>query len=140
MQPHVTSSLFRSPIVRFIGVGLVGLLIDATITALLVTELMLDPGWAKVLGFGVAVLATYFLHHRFTFTDSTRELSQSQFVYYFLGQCIGAGLNLICFLIVLSLLGQTSVQELLLAVVVASAVAAAFNYVFAARVVYVSRQ
>ena len=125
MQLHVTSSLFRSPIVRFIGVGLVGLLIDATITALLVTELMLDPGWAKVLGFVVAVFITYFLHHRFTFTDSTRELSQSQFVYYFLGQCIDAGLNLICFLIVLNLLGQTSVQELLLAVVLASAVAAA---------------
>ena len=135
----MSSGRINSSVFRFIAVGLVGLLIDAATTSILVTLYVIEPSWAKILGFGVAVLITYFLHHRFTFTEATRGLSRAQFVSYLLGQCVGAGINLVCFLGALSFLGQKNVYELLLAVAIASAIAAVFNYIFAARVVYVTK-
>lgn len=63
-----------SQVIRFALVGAVGTLIDLSVIALLVDGLGVWFGWARLIGFLVAVTANFFNNDRFTFTGP-REAS-----------------------------------------------------------------
>lgn len=110
-------------LVRFLGVGVVGLAADASLFSILVHGGMAEPV-ARAAALAAATLLTWQLNRRFTFGDSTRRRASEGGWYS--GVALGAqGLNYLTFLLL-----RESMPELpaLGALLGGAIFAAAFSY------------
>jgi putative flippase GtrA len=83
---------------RFLGVGIVGFLVDAALLTLLFRGLEANIYLARACSFGSATLVTWSLNRRYTFgTPHARVSVTGEYVRYLAVQALGALTNLACF-------------------------------------------
>jgi putative flippase GtrA len=131
------SSARTREIVRFLGVGSVGFVIDAGALVALV-HAGYSPFGARVVSFALAVTATWWLNRTWTFRRRAHRANGREFVAYVCVQCGGLALNYAVFAAVLLALGPTP-ADALPAVAAGSAAALAWNYLGLRRVVFGAR-
>lgn len=118
----------------FIAVGIVGFLVDlAGLQGLLALDF--DPITARVLSFPIAVVVTWLLHRRFTFSHRRRKKRSSELTRYMSAQIISALLGFAAYttlVLQVPLFGTYPA----LALIVSSIVGAISNYMFSHYVVF----
>jgi putative flippase GtrA len=79
---------------RFLGVGALGFLIDAIVFFTLASGLGLHYAWARVAASFVALVATWLLNRRLTFSQGRVDAAPVEFLRYLGASAAGAGANL----------------------------------------------
>lgn len=123
-------------LVRFLGVGVVGFLVDGGLLQLLVAMGLCGPIVARLVSFPSAVLATWYLNRRITFGDRGPLLRS--LVRYVVVSSIGTAVNFAVYSALV--LGSASMAARpLLPFAVASVLAMAFNYLGARHFAFPAR-
>lgn len=91
---------------RYLLVGNIGFDIDAAVTLLLAGHTGLDPRLSRVPGFLLASLATYLLNRHWTFGSAARGGFWRGWAAYMLASGIGALLNYVTYLSVVTVYGD----------------------------------
>jgi putative flippase GtrA len=119
--------------VRFLLVGAVGFVVDATILLLLTHELGVSPVWGRIPSLFIAITTTWWLHRHFTFAWA-REVKPSarEWLRFALVNGAGNGANLALYWLLIGWFGW----GILIALTVSSVVAAGINYGMTARWVF----
>ena len=130
------SRQIRRELARFLQVGLAGFGADVLTLWVLIYgigygETRFGLIWTRVASFVVAIAVTFVLNARYTFGSRVRD---SNVVNYLVIQCLGAGLNLGTYSL-LVLVGPLA-ERPLYCLVVGSAVATVSNFVLVRRFVY----
>lgn len=119
---------------RFLGVGGVGFLVDATILTLL-----MRLGWGLVVSratsFSLAVTVTWTLNRLWTFRLGESKKFGSRYWQYVLGQIIGAIVNLAVFFLVIGAVPSLS-NTPIVPLAGGAMIAILFNYGFSRFVVF----
>lgn len=97
---------FRQQVMRFLGVGGVGFIVDAGLLGGLIFA-GANPFIARLLSFPIAVLVTWWLHRNWTFATATRTAPIGQISRYFWVQLTGAAINYAIYAMVLLYIDQT---------------------------------
>ncbi|NNF52668.1 MAG: GtrA family protein [Gammaproteobacteria bacterium] len=113
---------------KFIGIGSIGFLIDASILTLLVNAGGMGVVKARAISFAFAVTATWYLNRKWTFTVSERASKGSEYARYLAVQTIGAAINLAVYLVVLHIYPVLAGIPVI-PLAMGSAVALAFNFI-----------
>jgi len=113
----------------FGAIGGVGFAVDAGILQALYL-LGIPPLLARCVSFPCAVTATWLLNRRFTFGDRPQANSRSQYALYVGGQIAGALINVAAFILTMHYQPSLSTRPLI-PLVVGSATALIFNYMWA---------
>lgn len=127
------SGLLKLRLLRFVVVGGVGFIIEASILTFFATYLDIGPIKGRAVSFPVAVLVTWWLNRNLTFQSINPPMIES--LRYFAVQIIGAVSNLLVFIILVSnfhKLGQVPVLPLFLAAIVGLAV----NFILSSTMVF----
>lgn len=90
---------------RFLGVGAIGFLVDASVFGAALEVLHLGTFWSRLLAFVIAALATWALNRRFTFEDRASAAKASELGRYTLASLTAGAANLSTYLVVVWLLG-----------------------------------
>lgn len=118
----------------FIAVGIVGFLVDlAGLQVMLALDF--DAITARVLSFPIAVVITWVLHRRFTFSHRRRKKRTSELSRYMTAQIVSALLGFAAYT-TLVLHAPLFGEYPALALVVSSIIGAIINYVFSHFVVF----
>ncbi len=120
-------------ILRFLLVGAVGFVVDATVLLLLTHGLGASPVWGRIPSLLIAITTTWWLHRHFTFTRA-REVRPSarEWLRFALANGVGNGANLAIYWLLIGWFGW----GILISLAVASVVAAGINYGMTARWVF----
>ncbi len=108
---------------QFCLVGLVGFFVDFLF--FFISSQVFNPYFSKVIGFLIAVQATFFLNSYLTFKGRSRS-----YLLYVLGQGKGFIVNFLSFYFILGVFSEFS-YGLILSFAAASVIALVFNYVYA---------
>ena len=128
---RVTSRAFP----RFVLVGGIGFLVDASILTMLMTGFGFDHYSARAISFTAAVTATWYMNRRWVFNRRTVRISGREYTAYLLVQVTGAVINLSLFALIIELLPRFA--ELPVIPLAAGAAAALlFNFTAASRLVF----
>jgi putative flippase GtrA len=125
---------------RYFGaIGGVGFLIEAAV----LTWLVRVNGWglygSRVLSFGLAVTATWYLNRRFTFARRAGADRGREYVRYFLAQVIGALINLGVYGTIIAAVPVVAAYPVL-PLAVGSGVAMVFNFLAARHFAFNARE
>jgi putative flippase GtrA len=134
MQVEISSrrrGFFRT-LLRFLAVGSVGLVIDVSVLLLMLRFTDIGPFGARAIGIAAAVAATWMLNHRYTFGRSGQSLAVEGFRY----GSVGIVSALVNYAIYSALLVSVPVLRPVVALVLASAAATAFNFFGYSRFVF----
>jgi putative flippase GtrA len=123
---------FRKTLLRFLAVGSVGLVIDVGVLLLFLRFTPVGPFGARAVGIAAAVTATWMLNHKFTFGRSGQSLAVEGFRY----GSVGIVSALVNYAIYTALLVSIPVLRPIVALVLASAAATAFNFFGYSRFVF----
>lgn len=123
-------------IARFALVGCVGFVIDGGLLLLLVAK-GIDPLFARVFSFPIAVLATWWLNRIWTFSHAAKEKPRRQFNRYFGLQLVGALTNFLVYVVALSFM-TVSPTNIFLAFAAGSFVGMIVNYLGSRKFIFVS--
>ena len=121
---------------NFVAVGAVGFLIDAGLLAALTHAAGWSPWLARVPSFLTAVTVTWLLNRRLTFAGRGLQSRSLEAIGYGTIQVCGALINLAVFGFCLALFPRLAALPLL-PFTAGAAVAMAFNYLAASRLLYV---
>jgi putative flippase GtrA len=113
----------------------IGFLVDALVLTALTALAGWSPFSARVVSFGCAVSATWYLNRRFTFPGNIGEASGREYVKYVFIQGIGATINLAVYatmLMIFEVLRSIPV----IALATGSIIAMMFNFLALRRFVY----
>ena len=120
-------------IMRFLLVGTVGFIVDATVLALAVHVGEMSRIWARLPSFLVAVTVTWWLHRRFTFERARNSApSVREWLRFVLANGFGNGVNLCTYWVLIGFFNWAYVPAL----ATASIIAAGINYGMSARWVF----
>ena len=123
---------------RFSLVGCAGFIVDVTVLAICLHKASLGPYMGRAVSFLVAVTTTWYLNRVFTFSSSDREAIQTQWAKFVVANCLGGGINLAVYsLLVFYLL--TTLQGAMIAVGIGSIAGLAFNFLVSRRYVFRTR-
>lgn len=113
--------------IKFGFVGGIGFLVDALILLILVHKLNMDINISRVFSFLFAVLVTWLLNRKFTFSLNSKYKKRKEYIYYMSIQTIGALLN---YTIFISLVYSYKVfqEYLILPLAIASIIVMFFNF------------
>jgi putative flippase GtrA len=119
--------------VRFLLVGAVGFVVDATVLLLLTHGLGVSPVWGRIPSLLIAITTTWWLHRHFTFARA-REVKPSapEWLRFALVNGVGNGANLALYWLLIGWFGW----GILIALTISSVVAAGINYGMTARWVF----
>lgn len=123
---------------RFVVVGGIGFVVDASLLWLFAIRLDLGPFAGRGLSFAAAVTATWILNRRYTFRDRGSDRRGREAARYLAAQLVGNGINLLVYSAVVKW-GPALEYLPLYALVLASGTAMMANYVMADRIVFVRR-
>jgi putative flippase GtrA len=121
---------------RFCVVGGVGFVVDAGVLQILFW-LGIDPMWGRGVSFPTAVATTWYLNRRFTFGN--RPPSGAARTKYFVGQVIGALINLAAFTLALRVIPALRALPVI-ALGVGTVPALCFNFAWSHWVVFPRHQ
>lgn len=79
---------------RFLSVGAIGFIVDAVVFFGLVSGLGVHYAWGRVSASFVALVVTWLLNRRLTFTQGKVDVASVEFLRYLGASSIGAGANL----------------------------------------------
>jgi len=118
---------------RFLIVGGVGFIVDATLLLALVHGAGLSRAWSRIPSFLVAVTVTWWLHRHYTF-EHARHVPPTirEWMHFAFANAFGNGVNLALYWTLIGFLAW----DVLPALAVASVVAAGINYAMSARWVF----
>ena len=120
-------------VVRFLLVGTVGFVVDATVLLLLTRGLGVSPVWGRIPSLLIAITTTWWLHRHFTFAWAQRvKPSGREWLRFALVNGVGNGANFALYWILVAGFGW----RILIALTVSSVVAAGINYGMTARWVF----
>ncbi|MFA9372519.1 MAG: GtrA family protein [Poseidonibacter sp.] len=113
--------------IKFGFIGGIGFLVDASILLFLVHKLNMDINISRVFSFLFAVLVTWLLNRKFTFSLNSKYKKRKEYIYYMSIQTIGALLN---YTIFISLVYSYKVfqEYLILPLAIASIIVMFFNF------------
>lgn len=113
--------------IKFGFVGGIGFLVDALILLILVHKLNMDINISRVFSFLFAVLVTWLLNRKITFSLNSKYRKRKEYIYYMSIQTIGALLN---YTIFISLVYSYKVfqEYLILPLAIASIIVMFFNF------------
>jgi putative flippase GtrA len=118
---------------RFLLVGSVGFVVDASALLLLVHAAHASPIWARIPSFIIAVTVTWWLHRNFTFAAARHTApSIREWLFFIVANALGNGLNLCLYWLLVWKFAWAPLAALALA----SVVAAAINYHVSAQWVF----
>jgi len=120
---------------KFGSVGAVGFGVEAALLALLVYPLGWGPIEARAVSFPVALAATFLLNRCWTFPAGLRFSLLASFGAYTAIQAIGAGINLLAYIVLIKT-SQFFAQAPIVALTLGATIALAFNFVYASRLVF----
>lgn len=120
---------------KFGFVGGVGFFVDALLLLILVHKLNIDISISRIFSFLFAVLITWLLNRRFTFSQDSRFKKRKEYIYYVSIQSIGALLNYIIF-ITLVYSYKIFEEYLILALALASIIVMFFNFFMIKKKIY----
>jgi putative flippase GtrA len=134
---QITSALFSRrhafQMTRFLLVGTVGFVVDATALLLLTSAFGVSPVWGRIPSLLIAITTTWWLHRRFTFSWARQGKPSAKEWLRFAGvNAVGNGVNLALYWALIGWFGWS----ILIALTVASVVAAGINYGMTARWVF----
>ncbi len=128
-SPHGRASEF----LRFLVVGGLGFIVDASVLLALVHVGGMSRVWARIPSFLVAVTVTWWFHRDFTFDVASHSRpSLREWTRFVIANGLGNGANLAIYWALIVLVDS----PLLAALVVASVAAAGINYAMSARWVF----
>jgi len=118
---------------RFLLVGAVGFVVDAAALLLLTHGLGVSPVWGRIPSLLIAITTTWWLHRHFTFVWARHaKPSAREWLRFALANAVGNGANLALYWFLIGWFGW----GILIALTVASVVAAGINYGMTARWVF----
>jgi putative flippase GtrA len=120
---------------KFAFVGSIGFLVDALLLLIFVYKLNIDISISRIFSFFFAVLITWFLNRKFTFSQDSKFKKRKEYIYYFSIQSTGALLNYIIF-IVLVYSSKIFEDYLILALALASIIVMFFNFFMVKRIYF----
>jgi putative flippase GtrA len=120
---------------KFGFVGGIGFLVDALLLLIFVYKLNIDISISRIFSFFFAVLITWFLNRKFTFSQDSKFKKRKEYIYYVSIQSIGALLNYIIF-IVLVYSSKIFEDYLILALALASIIVMFFNFFMVKKKIY----
>lgn len=112
---------------RFAMVGGLGFIVDGSILAAGVHVFGMDPVNGRGISFSCAIVVTWLFNRGFTFNIQQSSLRGTEFFRYFASGLLGLAVNLGTYLAVINEVPLTA-RYPLLALILASALAAVFNY------------
>jgi putative flippase GtrA len=116
-------------------VGGVGFVVDAGVLQLLFSQWGMSPLGARAISFPLAVTATWILNKHVTFRDRAPGRSGRGYALYFVGQIMGALVNVAVFIVALRIWPQFADRPLI-PLAFGSAVAMFFNYLWSSLLVF----
>lgn len=79
-------------LIKFLGLGAIGFLVDSTARIIFINLLDIDPFSSRLISFSAALATTYALNSRLTFQNRTK--SKKQIPLYILASILSASVNL----------------------------------------------
>lgn len=125
-------------ILLFAGAGAVGFMIEAVVITVMVVWWGIDIYLSRLVSFALAVLATWRLNREFAFSGRGSADRAREYGRYFLGQSIGALMNLGVFAALVAMFDGLRAWPIL-PLAAGAAVALLFNFVFSRAFVFVGR-
>lgn len=95
MAPHSRASALLQTFRRFLGVGAVGFLVDALAFFALVSGLGVHYVWSRIAASFIALLVTWLLNRRVTFSAGRADPAPVEFLRYLGASAAGASSNLV---------------------------------------------
>lgn len=120
---------------RFLGVGALGFLIDASIFFSMQAATSLSVFWCKASATIVAMTATWILNRYLTFQHRAQGPIIHEYLTYMLASCVGASLNVIT----VSMLARVDGHLHIAAFVAGSAAGLLFNFISYDKIVFARR-
>ena len=121
--------------IKFGFIGGIGFIVDASILLILVHKLNMDINISRVFSFLFAVLVTWLLNRKFTFSLNSKFKKTKEYIYYVSIQTLGALFN---YTIFISLVYSYKLfeQYLILPLAIASIIVMFFNFFMIKKKIY----